>query len=143
MIRQESAGSLREWVEERTAHLDVVASWESLCSTYEALRFSDPLADAERISEFRWIVQNMNSFMTKTRTSMLQCRDLESMAQMLGEKVTPGGQVNLEDRKALVYQKLRQHWVMATLTELTDMIRQEEEKREETTDGWPDRDADW
>lgn len=143
MSRQESAGSIRKWVEEQTEHIDVVASWESLCSTYEAMRFTDPLSDAERLGEFKWIVQNTNSFLTKIRTSLLACKDLESMAQMLGTKVVPAGRVELNDRKALVYQRLRQQWVTRSVMALQEMIRRETETEKGETDGWPDRDDAW
>ena len=66
MTEPESTTSVRDWVEEETRHIDVVASWESLCDTYEALRFSDPMTDAERLDEFKWVVQQMNVFLSKT-----------------------------------------------------------------------------
>ena len=71
MPRQESVGSVHDWVERETTHIDVVASWESLCGTYEALRFTDQLSDAERLDEYKWIVQQMNSFLSKVRTRLL------------------------------------------------------------------------
>ena len=43
MPRQVSSTSMRDWVDEETRHIDVVASWESLCDTYDALRFTDQL----------------------------------------------------------------------------------------------------
>ena len=86
----ESTTSIRDWVDEETRHIDVVASWESLCDTYDTLRFTDPLSDAERLEEFRWIVQQMNSFLTKIRTKLLSCKDMEAMVDMLTASFTPG-----------------------------------------------------
>lgn len=130
MPRQESAGSLREWVEEETRHIDVVASWESLNDTYDALRLTDPLSDTERLEEYKWIVQQMNSFLTKMRTRMLSCKDLEAMVEMLGTSFTPTGKVDLSARRALVYQKLRQQWVRTEIMRLQTMLAQDMETEE-------------
>lgn len=130
MHRQESAGSLREWIEEETRHIDVVASWESLNDTYDTLRFADPLSDAERLEEYKWIVQQMNSFLSKMRTRLLSCRDLEAMVEMLGTSFTPVGKVDLSARRALVYQKLRQQWVRTEMMRLRTMLAQDMETEE-------------
>lgn len=140
MPRQESAGSLREWVEEETRHIDVVASWESLNETYDALRLTDPLSDTERLEEYKWIVQQMNSFLSKMRTRLLSCRDIEAMVEMLGTSFTPTGKVDLSARRSLVYQKLRQQWIRTEIMRLQTQVQQTE--TEEEQDGWPDsRDA--
>lgn len=136
MPRQESAGSLREWVEEETRHIDVVASWESLNETYDALRLTDPLSDTERLEEYKWIVQQMNSFLTKMRTRLLSCRDIEAMVEMLGTSFTPTGKVDLSARRSLVYQKLRQQWIRTEIMRLQAQAQQSE--TEEEQDGWSD-----
>lgn len=136
MPRQESVGSIREWVEEETRHIDVVASWESLNDTYDALRLTDPLSDTERLEEYKWIVQQMNSFLTKMRTKLLSCKDLETMVEMLGTNFTPMGKVDLSARRALVYQKLRQQWVRTEIMRLQTMLAQDMETEEK--DGWSD-----
>ena len=135
MPRQELAGSLHDWVDKETRHIDVVASWESLNDTYDTLRLSDPLSDTERLEEYRWIVQQMNSFLTKMRTRMLSCKDQEAMIEMLGSNFTPVGKVDLSTRRALVYQKLRQQWVRTEIVRLQTMMTQMET---EEKDGWSD-----
>ena len=131
MPRQESAGSIREWVEEETRHIDVVASWESLNDTYDMLRFVDPLSDAERLEEYKWIVQQMNSFLTKMRRSLLSCKDPDAMVEMLGTSFTPMGKMDLSARRALVYQKLRQQWVRTEIMRIRTMQAQETETEEQ------------
>ena len=137
MPRQVSSTSMRDWVDEETRHIDVVASWESLCDTYDALRFTDQLSDAERLEEFKWIVQQMNSFLSKIRTKLLSCKDIEAMTEMLAKSINPIGKVELAERKSLVYQKLRQRWMMTKISELSLMQAQQEETEEEQ-DGWGD-----
>lgn len=137
MPRQESAGSLHEWVEEETRHIDVVASWEVLCDIYDTLRFSDRLSDAERLDEYKWIIQQMNSFLSKTRTRLLSCKDTEAAWHLMKGMFTPMGKVELGTRRALVYQKLRQQWIRTCIVELEQMM-----DREEAEDGWTDRGDD-
>lgn len=131
MTGQESAISVHDWVDEETRHVDVVASWESLCDTYDALRFSDRLSDVERLEEFKWIVQQMNSFLTKVRTRLLTCEDADAMLKTLGSCLTPSGKMELSERKALVYQKLKQQWIRTTMMRLQAM----EQARMEEQDG--------
>lgn len=130
MPRQESAGSIREWIDEETRHIDVIASWESLNDTYDALRLTDPLSDAERLEEYKWIVQQMNSFLTKTRTKLLSCKDIDAMIEMLWASFTPMGKMELSTRRALVYQKLRQQWVRTEIMRLQTMQAQETEEQD-------------
>lgn len=134
MPRQESATDVRRWVEEETERIDVVASWESLCDTYETLKLSDPLSDAERLEEYKWIVQQMNIFLSKMRTKLLSCKDLEAMGLALGASLTPTGKVELGSRRALVYQKLRQQWVRTMALQVQAALTQQKEQEEQ--DGW-------
>ena len=133
MYRQESITSIRDWIESETRHIDVIASWESLCDTYDALRFTDHLSDAERLEEYKWIVQQMNSFLTKIRTKLLSCKDLEAMVEALKASYTPAGKIDLSARRALVYQKLRQRWMGTTINQLMAMLEQQEMEEQ---DGW-------
>ena len=118
---------LNDWVDAETNHIDVVASWENLCSTYDALRFTDPLTDEERLGEFKWIVQYMNAFLTKIRTKLLTCQDEMTMIELLQESFTPTGKMELNDRRALAYQKLKQQWIMSTIMKLKMMQENMEE----------------
>lgn len=130
MTGQESVTNIQQWIEIETRHIDVVASWESLCDTYDVLRFTDQLADAERLEEFKWIVQQMNVFLTKIRKKMLSCRNLDAMIEMLEAAYTPAGKMELSARRALVFQKLRQQWIK------TEIMRIEAMKEMEEQDGW-------
>lgn len=114
MQRQES---FKDLVDEETRHIDVVASWETLNYTYEQLRFSDPLSDAARLEEYKWIVQQMNTFLSKIRPKLLNSKDEEAMLKILEESFTPS-KMELKSRKALVYQKLKQQWVKTMMTRI-------------------------
>lgn len=123
MPRLESATDL---VDQETRHIDVVASWENLNDTYDTLRFSDDLADDERLEEYKWIVQQMNAFLSKMRAKLLSCKDEDAMTELLSTSVIPQGKVNLTTRRALVYQKLRQQWVRMMAMKL-NMMKEEQD----------------
>lgn len=114
MSEQESTidkSQLHDLVDEETTHVDVVASWENLCGVYEALRFTDSISDGERLEEFKWITQQMNSFLSKMRTKLMSCNTEDAMMALLRESYFPAGKVELPDRKALAFQVLRQRWI--------------------------------
>ena len=138
MPRLESDTDIREWVDEQTRHVDVVASWESLCDTYDTLRFSDSLSDVERLEEYKWIVQQMNSFLTKTRTKLMTCKDPNAITDMLTSMLTPAGKMELGTRKALVYQKLRQQWLTSMIANIRVIVMEmtEADDEEGLEDGW-------
>ena len=102
---------LHDLVDEETTHVDVVASWENLCGVYDALRFTDVLADSERLEEFKWITQQMNSFLSKMRTKLLSCSTVDAMMDLLEQSYFPAGKVELSDRKSLAFQCLKQRWI--------------------------------
>lgn len=119
---------LHDWVEDQTRQLDVVASWESLCDTYSVLQFSDPLSDTVRLEEFKWIIKEMNKFLTRMRSKLRICRDPDSMMMALEETFTPNGKVQIEGRRSLAYQKLRQRWILQMLSQLEQMSIMNEEE---------------
>lgn len=131
MHRQElTIDLLRDWIESETMHIDVIASWESLYDTYESMKFTDVLSDEERLDEFKWIVQQMNSFLTKMRSKLLTCKDMEAMVSLLRKTYIPNGKVELGTRKALVYQKLRQQWIRTKILALETAMEEQEEEQD-------------
>ena len=134
MRRQElTIDLLRDWIESETIHIDIIASWESLYDTYESMKFTDVLSDEERLDEFKWIIQQMNSFLTKMRSKLLTCKDAEAIVELLRKNYTPSGKMELSTRKALVYQKLRQQWIRTKILVMETAI---EDETEEEQDGW-------
>lgn len=120
---------LNDWIDEETRHIDVVASWENMCAAYDSLRFSDPISDIQRLEEFKWIVHQMNVFLSRTRTKLMTCKNSEAMSEILGNAMNPSGKVELNDRKSLAFQKLRQQWIMTMLSKLSMMTEADEPER--------------
>ena len=116
---------LHDWVENETRALDVVASWETLCDVYRTLEFNDPINDAMKLEEFKWIIENMNRHLTSARKKLHNCTDPESMKETLSKMFT-SEQAKISDRRSLTYHKLRQMWVSRMIMTLDTMMTKEE-----------------
>lgn len=126
--------ALHDWVENECRALDVVASWETLCDVYRTLEFNDPLSDAMRMEEFKWIISEMNKHLSRARKKLLTCTDPESMKEVLA-KMFVSTEAKVSNRMDLTYHKLRQMWVSQMIAQLETMM---ETIREENEDGRPD-----
>lgn len=122
----EQVSDINDFIDIETRHIDVVASWENLCGTYEALMFTDTMSDNERLEEFKWVIQQMNAFLTRIRSKLLTCKDVDSMLKILEQNVVPRGKMELTERKALVYQKLKQRWIKTIAAQLETMREEQE-----------------
>lgn len=118
---------IHDLIDIETRHIDVVASWENLYSAYDTLRFTDHLSDNERLDEFKWVVQQMNAFLTRIRTKLLICKDIDAMLETLSQNVVPKGKTELVERRALVYQKLKQQWIKSLAIRLNTMREEEQD----------------
>jgi hypothetical protein len=125
---------LHDWVENETHALDVVASWETLCDVYRTLEFGDPLTDAMRMEEFKWIIGEMNKHLKRARNKLMTCSTPEAMLDALRGMFVSSG-TTVTNRMDLTYHKLRQMWVSQMITNLTMMM---ETTREETENGRTD-----
>lgn len=128
--------ALHDWIENETCALDVVASWETLCDVYRTLEFNDPLSDAMKMEEFKWIIAEMNKHLSRARRKLMSCSDPENMKEVLtGMFVSTEAKVS--NRMDLTYHKLRQMWVsqmIAQLDAMMEMLREESENGR--TDFW-------
>lgn len=130
--------ALHDWVEVETRALDVVASWETLCDVYRTLEFNDPLSDAMRMEEYKWIIGEMNKHLKRARTKLLNCPDPESMKDTLIGMFTPT-EAKVSNRMDLTYHKLRQMWVSGMIAKLDMMVetmREKENEEDGRTDFW-------
>lgn len=116
---------LHDWIEEETHALDVTASWESLCDAYRILEFVDPISDAMKMEEFKWIIGEMNKHLTRARKKLLSCQDLDSTKQALEEMYFSN--VSVTSRKSLAYNKLRQRWISQMLIKIEAAMETMEE----------------
>lgn len=112
---------LQAWVDRNTTHLDLVASWEELCHIYESLNFTDPMPDGIRIEEFKWVIKEINKFLTRTRTKMLVIKDCEAALAWLDTQFNSQEGNSITTRQALVYNKLKQRWIVGSGNDLQSL----------------------
>ena len=128
--------ALHDWIENETCALDVVASWETLCDVYRTLEFNDPLSDAMKMEEFKWIIAEMNKHLSRARRKLMSCSSPESMKEALTDMFV-STEAKVSNRMDLTYHKLRQMWVsqmIAKLDAMMEMFREENENGR--TDFW-------
>lgn len=142
MQRQDSFNQpwLARYVEVETEHIDLVASWERLVSIYEQMHFIDEITDSIRIEEFKWIIREMNKFLTRARNGLAQSvkrNDWQTAIDYLMSQITIKDTSNVDTRKALVYMKLKQEWVyrLANRIHEAGTIAEKNELEEENQDG--------
>jgi hypothetical protein len=128
--------ALHDWVEDETRALDVVASWETLCDVYRTLEFNDPLSDAMRMEEYKWIIGEMNKHLSRARKKLLSCTDPMSMREALANMFV-STEAKVSNRMDLTYHKLRQMWVSRMIAQLDMMMETTKEEQEDgRTDFW-------
>lgn len=137
MLRQDSSTNvLQEWINSSTLQLDLVASWEELCDTYDLLRFSDELTDSQRLEEYKWIIHQVNKFLTGIRKKLIEAQSYDQAMKILVDNLVPKGDSNITERRALVYQKMRQRWILIAIQQIQEMQSKTEEQVKGTLDGW-------
>lgn len=130
--------ALHDWIENECRALDVVASWETLCDVYRTLEFNDPLSDAIKMEEFKWIIAEMNKHLKRARNKLLTCKDPDSMRETLSKMFVSTGST-VTNRMDLTYHKLRQMWVSRMIAQLDMMVETTKEEQEDgRTDFWND-----
>ena len=131
--------ALHDWVENETRALDVVASWETLCDVYRTLEFTDPLTDAIRMEEFKWIIGEMNKHLKRAKNKLMGCQNAAAMMEALQNMFVSTG-TTVTNRMDLTYHKLRQMWVSQMIGQLTTMLEtmKEESENGRATAFWND-----
>lgn len=131
----ENEPALAKWIEQRTQHVDLVASWETLLAIYRQLGFTDPLTDAERLEEFSIIIRENNKFLTKMRKVLGTARNVRAAIDLMDSAYLPGKGSIVTTRTQITFQKLKQQWIANGINELRERYDIHDEEEEE--------DAEW
>ena len=123
-------------VEKECKHLDFIYSWEELVSVYKHLSFVDDLTDEARLTEFKYVIKHMNSFLTKMRKGLEKANDTNTALEFLYRHWQTAPSDSINSRKEVAYQKYRQSWVDRMIREILahqDTLRRllEESERED------------
>lgn len=106
---------LARWAEEECRHLDLIASWEDLMSIYDALRFDGPDSDEQRLDEFKFIIAELNRFLTRMRNGLARTRGIDDAIEFLVRHVNTMDVSAIEGRKQIAYNKMKQQWVRRSI----------------------------
>ena len=122
---------LANWADENTRHLDLVASWETLLSVYDVLQFIDPINDEIRLSEFKWIIGEINKFLTRMKSGLDKTSGVDAAVEYLKRYADTKDTTSIKARRELAYNKLKQRWVMQSINALLNYSDQLTFEREE------------
>jgi hypothetical protein len=102
---------LADWADRECRHLDLIASWEILFSTYEALGFKDQITDEVRLTEFKTVIGELNKFLTRMRNGLMKTKDIDGAVAYLTQHANTADMNNVKGRASVAYNKLKQQWI--------------------------------
>lgn len=106
--------------------------WESIQAEYTRLGFTDQLSDKEKIEEYQWIATQVNRYISKHQNEIESGKTVEDTLERIEALISKSQDCN-KDRKSLIYQSLRDSW----LIEIYNLVNQFEIPEEEEN-GWTD-----
>lgn len=110
---------IEEWTLYNTVHLDLIASWEELCYIYEILKFKDPIDDKRRADEFKWIIGQTNTFLTKVKKVLLgddkRNKGIFSIDDAIEYLKTQVNSEATDSRESIAYNRQKQQWVIQAI----------------------------
>jgi hypothetical protein len=109
---------LAEWADKECRHLDLIASWETLVSAYDYLGFTDVIGDVERLSEFKYVISEMNKFLTRMRNGLMKTKDVDSAIAFLTSHANTADMGNVDGRASIAYNKMKQRWIGQSISVL-------------------------
>lgn len=98
------------------------AMWFTLNEKYKSLDFKDSIADSVRIQEYKYIVQQLRKYMAKCKDDILyDCDNPEEMVEKIGYLLGNGAEYGNE-RKEIVYNFVRDDWLIEINNYILDYI---------------------
>lgn len=139
------ARELDELIEEPFKVPDLAELWPEILRAHEDMGFRIPLTnkekggqltDNEMLREFQWIYSQYCKYIGTKRAPLLAMRgDLAKMLANVEDLIAKSSETP-KDRTCLVYQKLRNDWLLKVWNHVAWIIEQQMEEKED--DGWTD-----
>lgn len=102
----------REILEGSFRLTDFRSMFDIINGTYEALKFHDELTDNERIDEYKYITQQLRKYISGRQDTIMACgSDLQRMLVTVESWLSDAPEYG-DDRKTLVYNFLRDSWLL-------------------------------
>lgn len=100
---------------------DFESMWFAITDEYRDLGFTDSIADQDRIDEYTWITQQLRKYMFSKQDEILGCESLGDMIALIDVYIGKAGEYG-EDRKKVVYNFMRDHWLYEIRNHLVNLI---------------------
>lgn len=112
---------LKQRVELMFQARDFESMWFAISDEYRDLGFNGPMSDQDKIDEYTWITQQLRKYMFSKQDNILCCDSLEDMVAMIDGFIGKAGEYG-DDRKKVVYNFMRDHWLYEVRNYLTNLI---------------------
>lgn len=89
---------------------DFESMWYVCKKMYENLGFTD-VTDQEKIDEYKWIVQQLRKYMFTKQDEIVNLNDLDEMMDHV-ELLIGRAEEYADERKKVVYNFMRDHWLL-------------------------------
>ena len=105
---------------------DFESMWGEINSMYQYLGFQDKLTDEERIAEYQWINKQLRKYMFSKQDTILSKENNAARLAAVEGLISSATEYG-NDRKVLVYNFLRDHWLYEVYNVLQVLATSEEE----------------
>lgn len=110
---------------------DFQAMWFVLNNKYSSLGFHDDISDGIRIQEYKYIVQQLRKYMASKKDVILyDCSSPEDMSDVINHLIGNGSEY-AEERKEIVYNFVRDDWLMELRGYVATFIFEHDDAEEE------------
>jgi hypothetical protein len=100
-------------------------------STYRELEFQDRLTDADRIAEYKYITQQLRKYISSHHDPIMTCgSNLHAMLATVEAWLADAPEYG-DDRKTIVYNFLRDNWLLEIYNGIKYLIDNREQQEED------------
>ena len=115
---------LKQSLEAAFTPRDFQSMWFALNAKYEALSFQDNISDAERIQEYKYIVQQYRKFISGQHDAFMACISAEDMLMLIDSLLANAAEYGKE-RKEIAYNFMRDDWLYELQNFIVQVIYEE------------------
>jgi len=105
-------------------------TWMEMLQEYDALGFHDRISDEEMISEFKYIAQQLRKYKFSKQDQIVSHDTLGEMAAEV-EKLIGKAPEYGDSRKEIVYNFLRDHWLINMYNVMMRAAQMDDEEEED------------
>lgn len=109
---------------------DFETMWMAVGNMYQYLGFTDKISDQQRIDEYKWIVQQLRKYMFTKQTTIMEKESIEDMLAAVESLIGKADEYGRE-RKEVVYNFMRDHWLYEVRDTLVSMRSDDEDEEVE------------